>query len=119
MVFKLSEVVLLNFFPKLIKNQINALCFILPFIREGRRLLLFLWPVWIQNLERKMPNYSTARGEYKDLGHLCVGTIAFISCYFEPEEFPLNISSKSLGPEPMYSDFLVKQFIECNFGSMI
>ena len=26
---------------------------------------------------------------------------------------------KRLGPEPMYSDFLVKQFIECHFGSMI
>ena len=43
-------------------------------------------------VSKKMPNYSTTRGEYKDLGHLRVVTITFISCYFEPEEFPVKIS---------------------------
>ena len=49
---------------------------------------------WMTSVVRKMANYSRTREEYKDLGHLHVGTIAFISCYFEPEEFPVKISSK-------------------------
>ena len=63
--------------------------------------------MWCQ---RKIPIYSTTIEEYKDLGYLRVGTIAFISC----EDI-----IKRLGPEPMYSDILVKQFIKCHFGSMI